>query len=89
MEIDFSINDKIQLFRSAGLNVERQNMVFAFSENKHEVLTVWTVENPHTGKPELLNEMFDKFVKLKIKKLILSESKLELFKLFSDDNKKR
>lgn len=91
MNIEFSTQQVIMLFRDAGLEVGYQDMPVNFSKDPErtmiETITVLAVTNPHTGNPEIAKDIFEKYVRLKINNMMIPADKLEIYKLFSHENK--
>lgn len=87
VEFNFTPEECASVFKEAGLIVEPRDMEFTFpthgSGEESTTLTVWIVENPHTGKPEKLSEYFRKYMQLKKNELFLrEENKLKILNLF-------
>ena len=87
VEMNFSETDAIAIFRNAGLEVKMAEMPVYF-ENPHgdnghnEMIPMWSVTNPHTGKAEQLKSFFLKYLEERKDKLFLNPGKLEIYNLF-------
>ena len=86
MFIEFSTTQVMMLFRDAGLEIKFQDMPVDFSVDpdnpRLEIVPALTVINPYTGKPEIAKDLFEKYLRFKIKNIILPADKLEIYKLF-------
>lgn len=84
----FSTTEAIQLFKNAGLEVQLVDWTIWFSHPKHpdggtdEIVSIMSVINPHTGKPEKLEEAFNRFLEHRKAELFLTAEKLEIYNLF-------
>jgi len=87
IKLIFSISDAIAIFLNAGIVVENVDMPVYF-ENPHgdnghdEMIPMWTVKNPHTGKLEKLEDFFKKYMEAKKQELFLTPEKLDIYNLF-------
>ena len=87
IELKFSIESAISLFRDAGISVEKRDIPVDFKThndmNYTDIVHTWTVINPNTQKLELFEPYFIKYLENKKQELFLQEeNKLKILNLF-------
>lgn len=86
IEVIFTAEEAVSLFREAGLTVEIQDVEYHFDAPHRpdytESIPTWVVVNPHTQVAEPLDKMFRKYIAMKQKELFLTAEKLQIFNLF-------
>ena len=88
VQLNFTPEQAAIPFREAGLNVELRKIPVLIpihgSGYHHEIQDVWTVENPHNGNIELLENVFLGYMEKKKQELFLhDDNKLNIFNLFT------
>jgi len=88
VDLNFTEKDAIAIFRNAGLEVRMADIPVWFEyphdgDSGHdEMIPMWSITNPHTGKPEKLKEYFIKYLEQKKADLFLNPEKLDIYNLF-------
>ncbi len=88
VQLNFTPEQAAIPFREAGLNVELRKIPVLIpihgSGYHEEMQDTWTVENPHNGNIELLEDVFLGYMEKKKQELFLhDDNKLNIFNLFS------
>ncbi len=91
VKINFDVNEAVNLFRDAGLTVERRDIEREFHAPHRPIemmfIPTWIVVNPHTQEEELLEDCFQRHIKHKYKKLFLTTEKIDIYNLFTKKKK--
>lgn len=86
MEIIFTVEEAISLFREAGLTVEIRDLEYNFQLAHRieytESIPTWVVVNPYNSDFVPLDSIFRKYIELKQKELFLTSDKLKIYNLF-------
>lgn len=87
IELYFSPDEMVELFRSAGLNVEfrKTQCVFDYICDEPQIteISAWMVQNPNTLEWDFIPKYFNKYIQMKKRELFLDEdNKLKIINLF-------
>ena len=85
--IQFTLNEAVTMLQNLGLTVQLVDTPINFSrthgEPIEEIVTIWMVTNPHTGKNEQVLTFFTRYIQSKKTDVFLNPDKLEIFNLFN------